>query len=340
MKPKYYKPTALLPFFLLALLCLSSFTPTVVHAQGLDRWLGPSSWWDWSDYRFIAKYRFMFPTLNSGTLTRNGREHDLLSNDPGAGNTETGGYNFQRQPNYFSEGWFQLQVDRLGLRLVAEEDRIFRGVLGRRNPAVPTPPNDTVLDHFRVSELDFSASRLGLDLDVIRYPQFRFGFNFDIHLNGIQFNDAKFSRLISYLIPNSNPPAYSYSVWNYGDLTSSEPITLGFQALAIPGRIKEVPIILTARARFPMPFMQQVFGMQYPANITDWEVTAGLRPSIWETSAYKFATFSLAVEGGYRSTYVDADLYNQNKLNLDSYLSPSNVKAKFSGAFIQMSIYY
>ena len=330
----------MLPFFLLALLCLSSFTPSVVHAQGLDRWLGPSSWWDWSDYRFIVKYRFMFPTLNSGTLTRNGIEHDLLSKDQGGGRTERGGYNFQSRPDYFSEGWFQLQVDRLGLRLVAEEDRIFKGILGSINPPPAKDATGDVLDHFRVSLLDFSATRLGLDLDIIRYPQFRFGFNFDIHLNGIQFNDAKYSRLIRYLIPNSNPPAYSYMVRDYGDLTSSEPMTIGFQALAIPGRIKEVPIILTARARFPMPFMQQVFGMQYPASITDWEVSAGLRPSVWETSAYKFATFSLAVEGGYRSTYVDADLYNQNKLELVNYVSPSNVKAKFSGAFIQMSIYY
>lgn len=330
----------MLPFFLLALLCLSSFTPSAVHAQGLDRWLGPSSWWDWSDYRFIVKYRFMFPTLNSGTLTRNGIEHDLLSKDQGGGRTERGGYNFQSRPDYFSEGWFQLQVDRLGLRLVAEEDRIFKGILGSINPPPAKDATGDVLDHFRVSLLDFSATRLGLDLDIIRYPQFRFGFNFDIHLNGIQFNDAKYSRLIRYLIPNSNPPAYSYMVRDYGDLTSSEPMTIGFQALAIPGRIKEVPIILTARARFPMPFMKQVFGMQYPASITDWEVSAGLRPSVWETSAYKFATFSLAVEGGYRSTYVDADLYNQNKLELVNYVSPSNVKAKFSGAFIQMSIYY
>ena len=297
----------------------------------------------------------MFPTLNSGTLTRNGREFDLPSNGhaDATAQSEIGGYNFQRQPNYFSEGWFQLQVDRLGLRLVAEEDRIFRGVLGQTYPR-QTPfrlpkgdsPGGSVSNHFRVSAIDFSATRLGLDLDVIRYPQFRFGFNTDVHLNGVQFDDYKFARLDPYVVQQIRVDGVDYTDWayvisNYGDLTSSEPLTIGFQALAIPARIKEVPIILTARARFPMPFMKQVFGMQYPANITDWEVTAGLRPSVWETSAYKFATFSLAVEGGYRSTYVDADLYNQNKLNLDSnYVSASNVKAKFSGAFIQMSIYY
>ena len=268
----------------------------------------------------------MFPTLNSGTLTRNGREFDLLSNGhPSAAvydGLEVGGYNFQRQPNYFSEGWFQLQVDRLGLRLVAEEDRIFRGTLGSIN-------DDLDIARFRVSELDFSATRLGLDLDVIRYPQFRFGFNFDIHLNGIAFNDAKFSDNRTDVL------------LNYGDFNSSEPMTIGFQALAIPGRIKEVPIILTARARFPMPFMQQVFGLQSPANITDWEVSAGLRPSVWETSAYKFATFSLAAELGFRSTSVDADLVNNNKFTSDTYYaSRANVKAKFSGAFIQMSLYY
>ena len=264
----------------------------------------------------------MFPTLNSGTLTRNGWEHDLLSSSVVPGlpeNGRAGGYDFQRQPNYFSEGWFQLQVDRLGLRLVAEEDRIFRGMLGS--------VHDKIDSRFRVSELDFSATRLGLDLDVIRYPQFRFGFNFDFHLNGIAFNDAKFAGAdLKY----------------YGDFNSSEPMTIGFQALAIPGRIKEVPIILTARARFPMPFMQQVFGLQSPANITDWEVSAGLRPSVWETSAYKFATFSLAAELGFRSTSVDADLVNNNKgvgLSAD-YASRANVKAKFSGPFIQMSLYY
>ena len=283
----------------------------------------------------------MFPTLNSGTLTRNGREFDLLSNGHtnSTDQPEIGGYNFQRQPNYFSEGWFQLQVDRLGLRLVAEEDRIFRGVLGARNPA-SNMSEVSVRDHFRVSELDFSATRLGLDLDIIRYPQFRFGFNFDFHLNGISFNDNKFTHLERNGAGTSAAPFY-YVIYNYGDLGSSEPMTIGFQALAIPGRIKEVPIILTARARFPMPFMQQVFGLQSPANITDWEVSVGLRPSVWETSAYKFATFSLAAELGFRSTSVDADLSNHNTSNFDQgFVSATNVRAKFSGAFIQMSLYY
>ncbi len=281
----------------------------------------------------------MFPTLNSGTFTRGNIEHDLLADDPGLGNIPGKGYNFQKHPNYFSEGWFQLQVDRLALRLVVEEDRIFRGVLGYANPGTPTANSRNFSGHFRVSELDFSASRLGLDLDVLRYPQFRFGFNFDFHLNGIQFNDAKLSYLVPYPVPNTNPQAYAYGLTNYGDLSSSEPLTLGFQALAIPGRIKEVPIILTARARFPMPFQQQAFGLQSPANITDWEVTAGLRSSIWDTSPYKFATFSLAAELGFRSTYVDASLADNSKI-YDTNYSSFNVKAKFSGPFIQMSLYY
>ncbi len=324
LKPKHHTIAAPLAFLLIALALILNLCPSTAHAQGLDRWLGPSSWWDWSDYRFIVKYRFMYPTLNSGTLTRGGLEHDLLSSDSGFTNnmeTDRSGYAFQRSPNYFSEGWFQLQVDRLGLRLVVEEDRIFRGILGRINPQ-----NTATGDNFRVSELDLSCTRLGLDLDVIRYPQFRFGFNFDYHLNGIQFNDAKF---VTY---DGNRIIFT----NYGDLSSSEPMTIGLQALAIPGRVKEVPIILTARARVAIPFQKQIFQIQYPANLTDWEITAGLRPSVWDTSAYKFATFALAVELGFRSTYIDAELTNQASTSNNA----SNVKAKFSGPFVQFSLYY
>lgn len=300
MKPKHHKLTAILPFLLLALLCMSNSLSTEVQAQGLDRWLGPTSWWDWSDYRFIAKYRVMFPKLLSGTVTHkpaNGvqEEHDLISD-----------YNFQTSPGPFSEGWFQLQIDRLGLRFIVEEDRSFRGVHKPKNS-----------NELRLSQVDISSTRLGLDLDLIRYPQFRAGINFDYHLNGVAFDDFMYFT------------GSGTSFEGFKDINSGEPMTIGLQATAIPGRIKEVPIIMNARVRVSMPFMKEVFGYTYTTRLTDWEVSAGLRPSVWDTSAYKFATFSLGVEGGYRSTSVDAEFTNS-----------SSVRYKFGGPFIQVGVYY
>ncbi len=352
MKPTRFKFTALIPLLLAVALCILGATPDTANAQGLDRWLGPTSWWDWSDYRFIAKYRVMFPKLQSGTLSRGSVEHDLMARDPGAGRDASGGYNMEPNPKPFTEGWFQLQVDRLGLRLISEEDRIFRGILGA-TLTLPSlvrdfdAPDLTVVENqMRVSELDMSATRLGIDLDIIRYPMFRFGFNFDYALNGIEFNDSKFAWLDPYVV-SSDPVGtvprkkyWAYLTRNYGDLISSEPITVGIQATAIPVRIKEAPIIVCARARVPMPFMKEVFKLQNPANVTDWEVSVGLRPSIWDSSPYKFATFSLGVEAGFRSVYIDADLQNRSQTPVDRYPSATNVKAKFSGAFIQVGIYY
>ena len=298
MKPRQYKLTAVVPIFIFALFCISNFSLESAHAQGLDRWLGPTTWWDWSDYRFIAKYRVMFPKLLSGTVSRKVAgvevEHELVSD-----------YKFQTSPGPFSEGWFQLQVDRLGLRLVVEEDRSFRGLHRPRNG-----------QWFELSEVDISSSRLGLDLDIFRYPQFRAGINFDYHLNGVAFNDFMYATSEA-------------SFEGTRDINSGEPITIGLQATAIPGRIKEVPVIVNARIRFAMPFMKEVFGYTYTTNLTDWEVSAGLRPSVWETSAYKFASFSLGVEGGYRSTSVDAEFTNS-----------VSVKYKFGGPFIQVGLYY
>ena len=79
---------------------------------------------------------------------------------------------------------FHEQLDRLGLRLVAEEDRIFRGF--RKQDGIE---NNVPISWLDLSSVDISATRLGLDLDIIRYPQFRAGVNFDYHLNGVQFDD-------------------------------------------------------------------------------------------------------------------------------------------------------
>lgn len=314
MKPKHHKLTAILPFLLLALLCLSISFPTEVQAQGLDRWLGPTSWWDWSDYRFIAKYRVMFPKLLSGTVTRLNREGRSLEIDL----LRPSGYNFDPNPSPFSEGWFQLQIDRLGLRFIVEEDRSFRGMVGNDAGNVAT------VDPWRLSTIDISSTRLGLDLDILRYPFFRAGINFDYSLNGVEFND------FAYATRGPDPKTGTGNVFlNVRDLVSGEPITIGLQATAIPGRIKEVPIIMNARVRVSMPFMKEVFGYSYTTRLTDWEVSAGLRPSVWDTSAYKFATFSLGVEGGYRSTSVDAEFTNS-----------TSVRYKFGGLFMQVGIYY
>ena len=121
MKPKLHLPAAVLPFALFVVVCLTlSATPS--HSQDLSSWFSSGTWWDWSDYRATMRYRYFVPRLVSGYLKRPSggqlKEFDLLSSDL---------HNFDPQPEPFNSFMFQLQVDRLGLRLTVDEDLIFRG---------------------------------------------------------------------------------------------------------------------------------------------------------------------------------------------------------------------
>ena len=89
-------------------------------------------------------------------MTKGGRDFDLKGSQ----------YGFTNAPEPFGEVWGVLYIDRLGLRFSAEE-HTFRGQTPILQPSPPAVPPGT--------ELEFSSSRLGVDLDLIRYPFFRFG---------------------------------------------------------------------------------------------------------------------------------------------------------------------
>ncbi len=80
-------------------------------------------------------------------------------------------------------------------------------------------------------------------------------------------------------------------------------MTLGFHARAIPVHIREIPFTIQARFRFPMPLVNR----QAESKITDWEISGGLRPAVWDTSLYGHATFSFDIEAGFRSVSLDAN---------------------------------
>ncbi len=219
------------------------------------------------------------------------------------------GTGFIDEPEPFGEAWGILYIDRLGLRFSAEEN-VYRGQTPIVNQA--NPPG---------AELEFSSSRLGLDLDVIRYPFFRFGIDYDYYLNDVKFLDTNGARY-----------------------TGVPPMTLGFHARAIPAHIREIPFTIQARFRFPMPLVNR----QAESKITDWEISGGLRPAIWETSLYGHATFSFDIEAGFRSVSLDAN--PQTNVNVPvtdpltnaPFTPPSdlNLKARWQGAFFQVAVFF
>ena len=293
MKPKLHFTAAVLPFALFVMVCLC-FTPSTSHSQDLSSWFSSGTWWDWSDYRFKVEYRYFVPRLVSGTFSRDGQDYDLLA--PETGSTG-GGYNFDPQPTPINSALFQLQVDRVGLRLRIDEDLIFRGMLH----------NGT--GYYSLSELDLSSTRLGADLDLVRYPFLRCGVDFDFNVNPLTFQDDK-------------PDLYRF-------YTSGGPATIGLHVFAIPARIREVPIIVNAKIGFPFPYWKQIVGAQYETRMLEWEVMAGARPSVWDFSAFGHSTFSVGIEAGFRSVSIDSNLPLSTSL-----------KAQWQGPFFQFGIYY
>lgn len=322
MKPKLYMAPVVLPFALFVVLCLS-FSPTPSYSQGLSSWISSGTWWDWSDYRFTMEYRYFVPQLVSGNLNRDGKEYDLLAS-PSPPNSREGGYNFDHQPPPFNSGIFQFQVDRLGLRLRVDEDMIFRGFMGSKGYVSGITGQD---DYFRVSELDLSSTRVGICLDLVRYPFLRGGIDFDLNINSVTFYDAK-----AAILPQSKT-VNGITTWDLtGDRlfkTDTGPATVGLHLFAVPARVREVPIIVQAKINFPVPYWKQITGIQYEARMLDWEVMAGARPSVWDASAFGFSTFSLGVEAGFRSVTLDAEFTNS-----------TSIRAQWQGPFFQLGLYY
>lgn len=331
--------------------CILLSSPAMCDSQGFPSWWGSDRWWDWSDFRGSAGLRFLMPKLVSGTVKWVNNESDLL----GSYNYDDrpSGSNFQARPNnYFMEGWFTLYVDRLALRAHFEEDHKFNGMIGtqsfapwqvsRLNPSY----GSSIDDPQRFSELSVGWTRFGLDLDLVRYPFLRAGINFDRHFESCIFIYRQDIYRASLDIYSTYDPSWALSVpvfvANYEDAlggndetakkltTRQPPLTIGLQATAIPGRIYGIPVTAQARFRVPMPFIYKLLQAGAEARITEWEVSAGARPNVWQTSLYGYATFAMGIEAGFRSTYLDMST-NDGKWA---------VKANWQSAFVQVGLYY
>ncbi len=158
---------------------------------GNASWWGSSAWWDWSDFRGAIGARVFLARLASATVTKGGVDFDLKGSQ----------YGFTDEPEPFAEAWGILYIDRLGLRFSAEENT-YRGQTPMANQA--NPPG---------AELEFSSSRLGLDLDLIRYPFFRFGIDYDYYLNDVKFLDTEWGSV------HRGPP-YDVRIPRQGDSRS------------------------------------------------------------------------------------------------------------------------
>jgi hypothetical protein len=264
-------------------------SPNITIAQEIPSWWGSSAWFDWSDYRFTLGSRIFLTKLSTGSVIKGDTEYSLL-----------GPLGVTSELQTFNEVWGIFYIDRLGIRGNAETHSFW----GRSDN-----PNDQ-----RSSELEANFSRVGVDLDLIRYPIFKFGINGDYQFNPVVFRDR-------------SDPVVGVGVGEF-PYQSKEPWTLGIYGQALPVRVRDVPIIAHARFRFPMPFMSSNM-----ARITDWEIGAGVRPSIWETSMFGHATFSFGIEAGYRSINLD-----MRATATDQFISSNELelKARWEGAFFQV----
>jgi hypothetical protein len=263
-------------------------------AQGGGSWWGSNQWFDWSDFRANAGVRIFLPRLVSGSLEGRGRSDSF------------GAFGFADDPELFRQAWFELYIDRLGLRANIEEDQKFRGRL-------PLNGEETM----RISELDASTSRLGLDLDLVRYPYLALGINFDYYVEQLTFHDRRDSD------PNH---WYVYK--------SSQPLTIGLHGRALPGRIREIPLVFEGSVRVPVPFVNR----PTETKIIDWEVSGGLRPAIWDMSLYGHSTFSFGIEVGFRSIYLEMiPREAAHPLGGDTDVK---LRAHWQGFFTQIGFYF
>lgn len=292
MKLKNCMQKALPACVLLVTACVF-LTAATAEAQLFSSLWGSSSWWDWSDYRASVGFRMSLPRI-TGTVEARGETHNLSE------------FGFADDPEFFKSLHMEFYVDRLGIRVDVEEDFKFRG----RTEAAAVGA--------KISELDFSGTRLGLDLDIIRTPFVRGGIDFTYFTNQVKFQDRRLD----------DP-----TLWQ--QYTGSQPFQMGVHGRLMPGRIRDVPITFQAKFRMPIPLVQR----PTEAKITEWEVSGGLRPAIWETSLLGHSTFSFGIEGGYRHCYLTLHARPQRDPNVNDD-DEANVTAQWGGAFVQAVVYY
>ncbi len=296
--PHIFRAAAL---YLATIMAVVLLTCQIGFAQEMPGWWGSNSWFDWSDFRARLAVRAYLAKLTSGSVSRNGQDVSLAGSN----------YGMTGNPQGFGELLTEVYIDRLGFRLIYGEHE-FKGV-GAGSHDFFAAQGD-----FPINQLKLGALRGGLDLDVIRYPFLRCGFNYDLHLDQIVFWDMTLDAGAVYA-----PKKY----------TSQAPQTIGIHGLVIPARIREIPIIVESRARFPLPFLNR----QGEVKVTDWEISAGLRPSIWDTSLYGHSTFAVNLEAGFRSFSIDGELCLQDGGTATSQQTPT-IKANWQGPFIQFGL--
>ncbi len=267
-------------------------------AEGPPSMFGSTSWFDWSDFRANACGRVFLAKLQSGSLRTAAGEFDLKSD-----------FGFKDDPEPFKELFAELYIDRLGLRLSVEESQKFIGALD----AVPG----------QASALNIGCIRLGGDIDLLRFPYFRFGVNGDFQGTKPSLQDQR----------SISGETFKYK-GNY-------PITAGFQCRALPGRIRQIPITLEGRVRFPV--VVPTVNSKDPSKITEFEVSGGLRPSVWETSMFGHSTFAASVELGYRLTDLNMTVSGSPTVDGQGNVvgaADVTLKARWSGAFLQVALFH
>jgi hypothetical protein len=197
-------------------------------------------------------------------------------------------------PEPFRFFCLRLFVDRVAFRYYPEEEE--HNFWGEKDD--------------KLSEIEIPSGFVGFDVELIRHPFFRFGVNADFGLNKVIVRDRTSAH-------GNGSPIY---------LESDRPNTIGAHLTAIPVRIKDVPLIFEARAAFPLP----VFEPKNRADLTEWELSGGVRPSIWEQSPFGHSTFSVSFQGGYKM--VNLDVYFQER--------DAELHTRWSGPFMQIGVHF
>jgi hypothetical protein len=350
----FLTPLALTAIFLLAV------APPNVSAQESSSWWGSNYWFDWTDFRANASFRVYIPKLISGSVKRVNLNGDYTVG--GISDSDlTSGYNFDPDPDFFREFLFELYIDRLGLRIVLDEEQVFKGMLGNHiYPSFTTGSPSPDSNHYRMSLLKADTERIGFDIDIIRYPFLRMGVDFDYNLSPLKFVDRKEAWLQWRTIKLSSTVG---ETWPYRDgttywgpyfspvyhLVGYNAFTVGVHGKAIPMRIREIPVTLNGRLRVPMPWINQWLNVANDTRVFDWEVSAGIRPAVWNMSTFGLSSFSVGLEVGFRSQSIEANMQLENFSWVEggpppeipvSFKYSNTLKAHWQGVFGQLSIAY
>jgi hypothetical protein len=139
----------------------------------------------------------------------------------------------------------------------------------------------------------------------------RLGVNVDYYLGAIKFQDRR----------STDPGAWT-------TYHTSQPITAGIHGLAIPARIRGVPLTVKGAARFPITLLKR----NKEVKITDLEISAGVRPAIWNLSSFGLSTFSVGLSGGFRYLNLDAESSHWDQ--------EVRLKTRWQGGFLELSVNY